>query len=199
MSNTQCHVCISNLIAREGIYSNDQQDRGKETVYGISRIQNPQWDGWQIVDRIPVQLREDTIKKEFNVRNALLIKAHEFYKQWWDSLRLDLFHKKIAAEIFDTSVNQGKKAAIICLQKSLKKITGKEIDIDGRLGPQTMTAMEEFMSVKNNYRNVESNAKVLIILLNYYQAANYIKITDEDPSQAKWLYGWILNRLDYTE
>ena len=199
MSNTHCNLCISNLIKREGIYSNDPNDNGKETVFGISRAKNPEWEGWATVDKIIPGLRMETISKEFNVRNFLLIKAHEFYRKWWESLRLDMFPKKIATEIFDTSVNQGKSTAITYLQESLKLITGKNIDVDGIIGPQTIGVMEEFINLKNAYRNPESNIRVLLILLNYFQAEKYVKLVNKDPKQRKFIYGWVLNRLDYTE
>lgn len=199
MSTTHCNQCISALIGREGIYSNDAEDAGKETVFGISRVKNPKWDGWDIVDRIIPKLRQETITKEFNVRNALLIKAHEFYRAWWDNLKLDLFPKKIATEIFDTSVNQGKETAITYLQKALKLLTDKEIDVDGKLGPQTLGVMDEFIQFKSRSRNPESNTKVLLILMNYYQAEKYVFIVERNPVQKKYIYGWILNRLDYAE
>ena len=34
----------------EGLYSNDPDDPGGETVYGVARVFWPKWSGWSIVD-----------------------------------------------------------------------------------------------------------------------------------------------------
>ena len=47
---------INMVLTHEGGYSsgNEKQtkgDKGKETYCGISRVYNPNWDGWKIIDR----------------------------------------------------------------------------------------------------------------------------------------------------
>lgn len=34
----------------EGGYANDKNDSGGETYKGISRVHNPKWGGWKIID-----------------------------------------------------------------------------------------------------------------------------------------------------
>ena len=36
----------------EGYYSNSLNDKGGETVNGISRVYFPEWAGWKIVDEL---------------------------------------------------------------------------------------------------------------------------------------------------
>ena len=37
-------------IISEGLYSNDKEDTGGETVLGLTRAADADWDGWQLVD-----------------------------------------------------------------------------------------------------------------------------------------------------
>ena len=41
---------IDIVFKAEGFYSNDIDDSGGETLYGIARNKNPKWLGWKIVD-----------------------------------------------------------------------------------------------------------------------------------------------------
>lgn len=118
---------FSKLIIAEGGYINDPNDKGGETFLGISRKNNPNWNGWKIID-------EEKKKGLYglNVRlktNHTLIKyAKKLYKErYWDVLYLDdITNEKIAYQLFDTCVNCGKKNAILFAQRVLGiKETGK--------------------------------------------------------------------------
>ena len=95
----------------EGGYSNHPNDKGGETVFGISRNMHPQWTGWVIVD----MLKE---KPDFpaNLRRhkTLITLKDKFYKHtFWDALFCDNIPAQVVAEEFyDDAVNTGISSAI---------------------------------------------------------------------------------------
>lgn len=95
----------------EGIYSNNPDDRGGETVFGIARNMHPDWPGWVLVD----MLRQkhgfpDTLKSN----TVLMGLKDKFYKsQFWDPLYGDLIpSQEVAEELYDDAVNTGLSSAI---------------------------------------------------------------------------------------
>lgn len=172
----------------EGVYDNDPDDAGGETVFGIARKKNPNWDGWPIVDalKFPGVTKEaltELIKKNATIINA----AAEFFKnQYWDINWLDLIeNQQIAEELYDTGVNMGTVTAARFLQKSLNILNrqGKDypdIVVDGKIGPETIRLL-------NGHKQP---AKVLKVL-NLYQGAHYLTITEANPVNEKYLNGWI--------
>ena len=49
----QCYDIVVKKI--EKLYSNNPQDAGGETVWGIARNKHPEWGGWPIVDQLKNQ------------------------------------------------------------------------------------------------------------------------------------------------
>jgi lysozyme family protein len=104
------------LISVEGGYSNDPDDPGGETKYGISKRQYPHID----------------------IANLTLAKAFEiYYQDYWHSIHLDLLDNvDLACELFEQGVNFGQEQAIRHLQVALC-LLGTKVDLDGVLGPIT--------------------------------------------------------------
>lgn len=115
------------LILSEGGYVNDKDDAGGETYLGISRKNNPNWIGWEIIDK-EKKKGISGITKRLKSNISLTEKAKLLYKQkYWDILELDdIPNQAIAHHIFDTCVNCGKTVAISLAQKVLMmSVTGK--------------------------------------------------------------------------
>ena len=101
------------LMESEGGYSNDKNDPGGETIFGISKRAYPQED----------------------MLFLTLDRAKEIYRRdYWDAIRADDLPYPMNILIFDAAVNQGKKAAVRMLQEALK------IKQDGVIGQQTIKA-----------------------------------------------------------
>lgn len=99
----------------EGDYSNDPEDRGGETRYGISKTAHPEVD-------------LDTLTRE---------QAREIYrKHYWLAARCDEFPAQIGLALFDSAVNQGVHTAIRLLQQALR------VPADGIVGPETLQAAQ---------------------------------------------------------
>lgn len=116
------------LILAEGGYVKDPDDAGGETYLGISRVNNPNWEGWDIIDKVKKEHGTKGItarlKKDENLTNS----AKSLYKEkYWDILELDdIPSQGIAHQLFDTCVNCGPTTAIRIAQRVAgTDITGK--------------------------------------------------------------------------
>lgn len=127
----------------EGVYSNDVNDPGHETVFGISRKHWPNWEGWKLVDGFKSQ----------SVDKRLLLTSDKNLRSMVDKFYWDFFwvpcacHKmppKIAMVVFDTAVNQGTLTAIQIVQESIG------VASDGVVGRRTMAAIGNLNSEHEN-------------------------------------------------
>lgn len=118
------------VILAEGGYVNDSDDAGGETYLGISRRNNPNWIGWEVIDeekKKGLKYINSRLKRDKSLTNA----ANLLYKQkYWDVLELDdIPSQRIAHQLFDTAVNCGITTAIrIAQQITRMTITGKWSD-----------------------------------------------------------------------
>lgn len=109
----------------EGGWVNDDADSGKETYKGISRVANPKWAGWSIIDQY---------KKKNNFPKNLDsdVKLQELVKQcyrnnYWNNVWGDkINHQDVANDLYDTAVNMGVATSIKLVERQFKmKETGK--------------------------------------------------------------------------
>lgn len=108
---------IEFTLSYEGSHlTNDPNDLGGETKYGISKVHYPNED-------IPAMTRE---------------RAMEIYRRdFWEPILGDNLPEKLAACVFDAAVNHGQITAVKMLQVMLN------VDVDGKMGPQTLRAAQE--------------------------------------------------------
>lgn len=166
---------FEHLKPLEGGYSCDPADHGGETFMGISRKYWPQWIGWKRVEQLkacehfPELLRHDAI---------MLEDVEDFYRMWFWTPRLALLvNQDLANWLFQISVNVGATRAIKFLQQSL------DIPDDGRWGDQTCRAVDKADQVALLER-CRNEAKL-----------HYRILAQRDPSQERFLHGW-LNRAE---
>jgi lysozyme family protein len=166
----------------EGGYANDPRDKGGETYKGIARNYNRNWEGWPIIDRYKAQMGgkiPTNYKFQDSNLDSLVIKR---YKQnYWDKFLGDRIKSQDVANIFfDMYVNSG--AAVRLMQEVMRSL-GKNIVVDGAMGEQTLTALNSLppADVYNRYKEARRQY--------------YYDIVESDPSQEKFLKGW-LNRVN---
>jgi lysozyme family protein len=99
-----------------------KNDRGGQTFAGIARKANPNWEGWDLIDRgdkPPVEM------------------VRKFYKKtYWDAMRLDeVLQKEVARTMFDFGVNAG----IGTSTKLTQLVLGTTPD--GVIGPTTLALL----------------------------------------------------------
>lgn len=101
------------VLDREKEYSNDPEDPGGETCWGISRRYHPHLEPWP-------PSREEAI--------AI------YRREYWDELRCDRLPPAVAFLVFDAAVNQGQDRAALMLQRAAR------VAADGIIGPVTLAA-----------------------------------------------------------
>lgn len=168
------------MLVHEGGYSIDPDDLGGETYKGISRTQHKNWSGWILIDRYKKKSGfPATLDKDVELQKQI----EEFYRtNFWSPLNADLIANQTNADsIFDFGVNAGIKTST-CLAQS---IAGTKAD--GVIGEQTLK-------------------KLNALDFSFFQAAftvakinHYISIIKKRPVNKKYLYGWIIRVLEYSE
>lgn len=98
----------------DGGYTNDPDDPGGETKYGISKRSYPDLD-----------IKRLTYEKAKTI----------YHVDYWLKMKCDLMPPPIALIVFDAAVNQGTGAAPKMIQRSLMCAP------DGIIGPNTMKAL----------------------------------------------------------
>jgi lysozyme family protein len=111
------------VLAHEGGYVNDPLDSGGETNFGISKRSYPHLD----------------------IRNLTRDDAKEIYRRdFWEANNFDMIASpKIASKMLDLAVNMGGGRANMILQTAYNEISPDDLDVDGRLGPKSISAVNE--------------------------------------------------------
>jgi lysozyme family protein len=180
-------------MSHEGGYSFDEDDVGGETYKGVSRVYNPSWLGWEVIDGykhfpdFPECLDKD---------DALQDLVKQVYKEkYFDPYRGDLMSNELALEMFDTSVNMGVGRAVKFLQISLnvlnrnQKLYQDQV-ADGDYGPTTHKCLTSYLQTDSEM--------LLCKIINVLQGNHYIEYMTKSPTQEKYARGWF-NRVDITK
>jgi len=160
-------LAIPFLLEHEGGYVNDPADRGGETAYGITRRDHP--DAW--VNGPPTEQEAEEI-----YRNA-----------YWNALYLDEVQEQpLANKLLDTAVHCGVKRTAKWWQTALnlvRGVVGKSLlVVDGVVGPHTRAAQAELN---------QAYSWTVIVDLALQQTIHYLEIAKADPTQEKFLDGWL--------
>ncbi len=115
---------------------------------------------------------------KLDIENLTQLQAGQIYRRdYWDLVNGDSIESQLVAElIFEAAVNMGVSTTIKLVQASL------DLVVDGVCGPKTIIAI-------NSY-----NTSAFIALFKLALVARYAHICNKDPSQCKFLLGWI-NRI----
>ena len=181
------------ILKHEGLYSNNKNDRGGSTKYGISvryleelYKKNPKLMG-------SFDLNKDGIINDYDIYHMNQQEAIEIYKShWWDFYGYgNISNQKLATKIFDISINVGHVRAHFLLKKALKKnILLKDIELDGILDSDTIKKINIvcYFSCKNVLYNFQEEAIVF-----------YKGLAEKNESYRVFLNGWIkrVKDLDY--
>lgn len=114
---------FNKIIANEGGYVDDKDDKGGETFMGITRKNHPKAAIWDIIDEyIDVNGSTYGLLKYIKNNNKAMNSVKNIYKkQYWDKLLLDKIRSQsIANELFDDCVNRGVNATLKLVRKLYK-------------------------------------------------------------------------------
>ena len=159
----------------EGWISNDPDDPGGITKYGISlRFLRG-------VDKSLGDVDGDGDVDENDIKALTWEQAEALYKkEFWDALDLDYTPSIAAIALFDTAVNMGRNRAVKILQESINTYLYK-VDVDGDYGPQTKEALRQLLT----HGNPSFGDRFCIYRLKHYQ-----QIIAAKKKLAKFFCGW---------
>lgn len=172
---------FSAILGKEGGYSNNPNDAGGATNWGIT----------QAVARAHGYSGD---MRSLTRDQALAILEADY----WTGPRFDQVSQispQIAAELCDTGVNMGPSVAAKFLQRCLNVFNNQgvlypDITADGQIGPRTLSSLRIFLSGRGNV-----GATVLLKALNSLQGARYIELAEQRVSNETFVYGWIQSRV----
>lgn len=172
---------ITALIQREGGYTNDPNDKGGETNFGVTVA----------------------VARAFGYTGPMVSMtqqvARDIYAQrYWHQPRfddIDMASELAAEELLGTGVNMGTATAGKFLQRALNVLnqgdkTYPNITVDGAVGNMTIAALKAFLAARGKAGEV-----VLVRMLNAQQSVRYIELAEANVSQESFEYGWQLNRV----
>ena len=149
---------IEVVLHHEGGYVNDPKDPGGETNFGIAKRSHPDVD----------------------IKNLTKDGAKEIYKEhYWDKNKVESLPEQLRHIFFDMCVNQGKSRGVKILQRAATA-KGKNLKVDGGLGPKTIAAMD----------GVELDR------VRAYRIKYYADLVTRKPDLEKFYYGWFRRGLE---
>lgn len=158
-------------LGKEGGYSDDPGDHGNWTGgrTGVGELRGTKFG-----------ISAASYQNE-DIKGMTVLRAQEiYYGDFWARLRLDeVSSPAVAAEIFDTAVNAGKRKAAYITQQALVYL-GVTVAVDGTMGPETVRAI-----------NTYGDETALLKTLNGLQFMHYYNLVKADPSMTRFARGWL--------
>ena len=169
---------IPTILRHEGGFSNDPQDAGGATNFGVSL----RWLKAQgLLEDLELQ---DKTQDEVQVmKDMTQSQAEAFYRcYWWNPYNYgQIDSQMVAGKIFDVAVNLGGPRA----HRIVQHCVGMTPDqIDGVMGPKTIAEINA------------AGAAPLVVQIQNMQAAFYKQLVVTNPARAKYLSGWLARAYD---
>jgi lysozyme family protein len=171
---------IAALFEREGPFSDDADDHGGATAWGIT----------------------EAVARAFGytgpMRDLTRAQAAAIYRaRYVVQPRLDQLEpidSALTARLFDIGVNCGTAVGIRFLQRALNVLNRRgalfpDITVDGALGALTLAALRAFIAARGR-----DGRHVLLGMITAQHSARYMEIAEHDPAQETFEFGWQLNR-----
>ena len=153
---------IKEVLRREGgaKLTKDPDDPGGVTKYGISKRSNPDVD--------VENLTED---------EAVII----YLEKYWKPSKASSLPESLQDMYFDMVVNFGQRRAVKILQEACNhKNKGKDLVVDGRIGPNTLRAS----------KSLEKDR------LLAFRIFHYARICMKNKTLMKYYYGWVRRTIE---
>lgn len=172
---------IEHTIGLEGRYSNHPDDKGGETMWGITK--------WVARKNGYLGPMRDMPRDE-----AVRIYRSEYLIKPGFDVVAEIY-PRVGLECFDSGVNLGVSWPQLWLQICLNCLNQQgthyaDIKEDGDIGPATINALKAYKQ-----RRGEKGEEVLVRMLDCLQGARYIEITRARQRNESFIFGWFLNRV----
>ena len=150
------------VLRNEGGLSDDDDDAGGLTKFGISQRQYPALDIRKLTREAAIAI---------------------YYHDWWTRFNYQQLPAPIGAKLFDLAVNIGHEAATRCLQRGLRAC-GVDRGEDGVLGANTRYAIQATPTVA-------LLAALRAEAAGHYRLLAQSRYRDQGRSADKFLKGWL--------
>lgn len=167
---------ITKLIEREGGFSDNPKDKGGPTRFGIT----------------------EQVARAYGYKGAMPLLPRElaaiiYRSQYWSDPKFDEVNKlsePLAEKLLDIGVNMGPMIAARFLQRALNTLNRNalsypDIATDGVLGPMSLTALSDYIKSRG-----PEGLVILHDMLRAQQRVRYMEISERNPSQEEFAYGW---------
>lgn len=125
MAQVNFDRCLTEVLKHEGGYVDHPADPGGATNRGITLATLSDWRGRNVT--------------KAEVKALTRAEAAEIYRaRYWNPVKGDALPPGLDHAVFDFAVNSGISRAAKFLQRIVK------VDVDGKIGPQTLTAIRSF-------------------------------------------------------
>lgn len=177
-------VILAGVYAAEGGYVNDPHDRGGATNYGIT-------------ERVARENGYLGDMRQFpkHCYGAMTTCADDIYTRqyivepgFYPMLAIE---PAVAQELVDTGVNMGPRVPATWFQASLNVLCGAKLEPDGKVGPATLAAYQDCQRIQGARPLCVS----MLGALDGAQERRYRAIVARNPSQQKFLRGWLRARI----
>jgi lysozyme family protein len=169
---------INGIIDVEGGYSDNPNDSGGKTCWGITESvarQNGYTGAMQFLPR----------DFAFGIYEA----------KYWHGVMGEYLYEidpDLAHEVVDTAINMGVWQSSIFLQRWLNVMNRSQelymdIVVDGKIGNKTISALKAYAS---SQRKIDALRKGL----NCSQGAKYLQLAEDREKDEKYVYGWVDKR-----
>ena len=129
--------CLNLVLHHEGGYVNHPKDPGGMTNMGVTKRVYEEWVGYSVSEHTMQNLTEEDV-------------APIYKKNYWDRLKCDELPQGLDLCLFDFGVNAGTGRAA----KYLQTLVGTTPD--GGIGPMTLKAVDEFISLNGIPETIEA-------------------------------------------
>lgn len=172
---------INAIIGREGRFSNNPDDLGGPTIWGVTEKVAREYSYGGKMEEMPRDTAFNILYTKFMVRTG------------FD--QVEMVSGIIAEELCDSAVNMGESIPGPWLQRCLNLLNNKatfypDIAVDGKIGPATIASLKALIAKRG-----KDGVKVLWKMLNSLQGARYIDISEKREANETFTYGWFLNRV----
>lgn len=169
-------------IGIEGGYSNNPNDPGHETKWGIT-VENARLSGYM------GEMKDMPRETAFNIYAEKFVTGPHFDQ-------INNFSPAIARVLVDAGINQGVPTASGFLQEALNIFNRQgrdyaDIHIDYNVGQHTIDALRKFLQVRVN----NGGEAVMVKALNCLRGARYIRNGEQNPKLEDFEFGWFANRI----
>lgn len=159
-------------LKNEGGLSNDKDDPGGITKYGISL---------RFLQENDIHVDNGSSITAKDIQDLTVPEAISIYKaQFWDKLNIGFISNPgLADKVFDLSVNMGGEQAIKLLQEAINCQLKMQIQSDGIIGKMTLIAL--------------NNVNTLVLINQYKKLACefYKNLASKNTNLLKFLPGWL--------